>query len=356
MTAKPRAVEADLGQPVRLLRGQELQVRDTGLVLRKVALSRRDPASGFEGLGDEYTLTLEVLTAEGSKRRSFSWREADEGEVRASWLVGDFEIAVDDHQVFTVTRLDEPEVEPVEAPAVPSRPPPPAGLSLPPAARLPSSEPGPAAPGAPIQSLASAEASERELVRVRKRHKKRRRSRFQKLLDRIGETLKAIFFPRQPVKSGVFGGHSHHHHGHRRRRDAGGDMDGRNLRFEQKIGWVWSLKVSKDGRTLGIMRGANPLALVGTVEDYLVAFGSPRPGCTLVLSNTATLRELPLDRELVRTLRSERAEEVLLTLDSSYPRHSPKGSGSLTVMTDERGQIVNANDVLGLAFDPAADR
>ena len=351
MTADRQLVEVELGQPIRLLRGQELRVREAGLGLRKVGLTRREPASGFEELGDEYTLTLEVSAADGVKRRSFSWREHDDGEVCAAWVVGNLEIAVDRHQVFTVTRREEP--------VAPPRPSPAAGLAAPHAGSLPAAQPLKDALGGPAQTTSAGAQAERDLVRTRRKRKKRRRSRLVKLFDRLREALKAIFFPPRTVKSSALGGHSQHRHSHkhrRRSRDAGGQMDGKNLRFEQKIGWVWSLRVSKDGRTIGVMRGANPLALVGTVEDYLVAFGDPRPGCALVLCNVSTLRELALDRELVRTLRSERAGEVLLSLDSSYPRHSPKESGSLTVMTDDRGQTVNSNDILASVFDPLAAR
>ena len=105
-------------------------------------------------------------------------------------------------------------------------------------------------------------------------------------------------------------------------------------------------------RTLGTMRGANPLALVALVEDYLVAFGTTRPGYSIVLGNARTRCEVSVDRDLVDALRSERAGEVLKSLDATYPRHTPSQSGSTTVMVDESGQSVNAIELLGKVFDP----
>ena len=82
------------------------------------------------------------------------------------------------------------------------------------------------------------------------------------------------------------------------------------------------------------------------------AFGDPRPDFTLVLGNARTGRHVTVDRALVDAIRSDRADEVLKSLDSSYPRHTPSRSGSTTVMVDESGLSVNAVELLGRVFDP----
>jgi hypothetical protein len=340
VTVDRQPLEVDLDQPFRLARGQELRVRATDLTLRKIGLTRQEPARGFEELGEEYTLTLEVRLADGAKRRSFSWREHDAGDVRASWAVGPLVIAVDRQHLFRVTRLAQPAGEPVTPPPAPT-----AGLT--------GSEAASAPPGQPASSSLAGPPGGRELVTVRRKRRKRRRSRVQKVLETVKEGLKAFFWPPRPVKV-LSSGHSKHRHGHRRRRSrpsSSGHSGVPRLSFEQKVGWSWSLEVREGERRIGVVHGANPFALMSMVEDYLVAFGAPRPGCSLLLRNVRTRRELTLDRAALHRLGSEHADELLRTLDSGYPRHSHRESGSTTVMTDENGQPVKADDLLARVFD-----
>jgi hypothetical protein len=327
--------------------GQQVQARGTDLVLRKLGLVRRDPTPGYEELGEEIILTLEARLGDGVKRRSFSWRDGDEGDLQGSWVLGALVVNFDRHQLFTVTaverlanRADEPRV-PDLAPV----PPTPVVVTTP-------------EPPRPLESRSSLPPPERDAggehdpVRVRRKRKKRRRRPLEKLLDSVTGFLKTLLAPSRPVVTAHPSTERTRHRRHRRSGSEGTPLATTKLTFEQKIGWYWSLTVVEGTRTLGTMRGANPLALVALVEDYLVAFGEPRPGCTLLLGNARTGRQVTVDRELVATLRSDRADGVLKSLDRSYPRHTPSRSGSTTVMVDDSGQSVNAVELLARVFDP----
>jgi hypothetical protein len=348
LTARGATLEVELGQPFRMAPGQQVAARGTELLLRKVGLVRREPAPGFESQGEEVILTLEARVGNAVKRRSFSWRVGDTGEnLQGSWAVGDLVVHFDPLQLFTITAA-----EPLGPHSVPPRPA---------AATAASPDPGDVplhAPPAPLQSVAPASlpepvlAEERQLVRVRRKRKKRRRHPLEKLLDRVMTLLRELLLPSRPMVTATASAERTHRRRRHRSSTEETPLPPNQLTFEQKIGWYWSLTVLAEGRTLGTMRGANPMALVALVEDYLVAFGDPRPGFTLVLGNARTGRHVTVDRALVDAIRSDRADEILKSLDSSYPRHTPSRSGSTTVMVDETGLSINAVELLGRVFDP----
>lgn len=351
MTALGTTLEVDLGQPFRMTPGQQIRARGTDLVLRKLGLVRRDPAPGYEDLGEEIILTLEARFGDGVKRRSFSWRDGDEGDLHGSWVLGALVVNFDRYQLFTVTAV-EPLAERADEPRVP--PPVPT-----PAPALPTLVDGPTPvqpellePHSPLPPTDPAAGGEHDQMRVRRKRKKRRRQPLEKLLDAVTGFLRGLLAPSRPVLTAHPSTERTRHRRHRRSSSEGTPLPTTTLTFEQKIGWYWSLTVLKGTQTIGTMRGANPLALVALVEDYLVAFGGPGPGYSVVLGNARTRREVTVDRELVSALRSDRAGEVLRSLDSSYPRHTPSRSGSTTVMVDDSGQSVNAVELLATVFDP----
>lgn|GEM_PF-3319064 len=347
LTARGAALEVDLGQPFRIAPGQEVRARGTELVLRKVGLVRREPAPGFEGHSEEVILTLEARVGDSVKRRSFGWRDGGGGDVKGSWALGELVVQFDRHQLFTVTIVESPGTLSASARAVLPLPvPPDPVVETHPARPLPSE---------PVASRPEPEPDpdrDRELVRVRRKRKKRRRHPLERLVDRVSAFLRRLLVPSQPVVT--VPAPTERTRRRKRRRSNGQEtpLPPNRLTFEQKIGWYWSLTVLEGSRTVGTMRGANPHALVALVEDYLVAFGSPRPGFSLVLGNARTGREITLDRALVGAIRSGNADEVLKSLDSSYPRHTPSRSGSTTVMVDENGHSVNAVELLARVFDP----
>lgn len=347
MTARGAALEVDLGQPFRMAPGQEVRARGTELVLRKVGLVRREPAPGFEEQGEEVILTLEARVGDSVKRRSFGWRDGDEGDVQGSWALGELVVQFDRHQLFTVTA-----VEPLDKRSAPTR----AATPLPtlpdPAGEPHRVQPLPSEPVASRPEPDPDHARDRELVRVRRKRKKRRRHPLEKLVDRVTAFLRRLLAPSRPVATASTPSEPTRRRKRRRSTSQETPLPPNKLTFEQKIGWYWSLTVLEGSRAVGTMRGANPLALVALVEDYLVAFGEPRPGYSLVLGNARTGREVTLDRALVDAIRSGDADEVLKSLDSSYPRHTPSRSGSTTVMVDESGHSLNAVELLARVFDP----
>jgi len=300
MTTPPYGLEVTLDQPFRLARGQEARLAGSDLSLRKVAFTRRVPPSGFEDRGDEVQLTLEIRQDGEPRRKTMSWWDNDEQDTTlVFWALGDLEVHAERSGMLRVISVAQPATPPLPS-SEPRRPPAPDHTDPAPDQRLPPTR-APLAPLPPAndESPEPGSAKAPNQARVRRRRKRRRRSWLRRvlgsMLSRNGSSSRtARTTPASPPPSA---------RNHRRRRKRSKTRSGAEperplhpakLRFEQKVGWRWYLRILQDDRTLGLMRGANPLALVATVEEYFVAFGGPRPGYTIVLT---TARPRPRDRD-----------------------------------------------------------
>jgi len=352
MSRQPYCLEVALGQRFRLAGGQEARVGGHDLTLRKIAFTRKESPPGFEENGDELRLTLEIRHAGESRQKALSWRESDGHEVvRVFWSLGDLEVQVEPSGMLRVVSVARE--EPTTHPSMERSTPEPHRQEVAPSGQLASGQ-----PLEPKAEDATGFARDRETPArgsVRRRRKRMRRSWLRRVTEVVlgrggGSSRKDEERPsRSPRK---------HRRGRGRSKSRPEDerpLHTSKLRFEQKVGWLWSLRILDGESTIGVMRGANPVALVAIVEDHMVAYGSPRPGFSAVLRSGRSGRQLILDRELVRELRSERAESILSSLDSHYRRRTPHESHSMTVMSDEHGQIVNTDEMLNQAFELLCD-
>ncbi len=120
--------------------------------------------------------------------------------------------------------------------------------------------------------------------------------------------------------------------------------------------WAWSVRVYGEDRLLGTMHAASPYALVGYLEEYYVNYGGPAPDFSLHLCCNLSGKKLKLDPRMIAKLGAddddESGRELLRTFDSHFDRHMEQfgSSSSVSVMTDELGNILNSKELLARVF------
>lgn len=131
---------------------------------------------------------------------------------------------------------------------------------------------------------------------------------------------------------------------------------GAGLRFKEEFRWAWALHAYKGEELLGVMQAASPLPLMFVVEDYVFGQGDPVPPYRAELVHARSGRRIGLDSRLMgRSGRPTSAEERLARIcaeDDSLFEHVSRhlDSTCVTVMVDERGEVVSSISVFGRVF------
>ena len=108
------------------------------------------------------------------------------------------------------------------------------------------------------------------------------------------------------------------------------------------------------------MQSANPFVLVGAVATFFERFGGCAPTWSVHLRCNSSGRRLKLESRVVARLVSGqqdgRALEVLRAVDEEIDRHLEEfaASSSITVMVNERREMISATALLRRAFDAQA--
>ncbi len=129
-----------------------------------------------------------------------------------------------------------------------------------------------------------------------------------------------------------------------------------DLSFNMESSWAWSIRVYGEDRLLGTMHAASPYALVGYLEEYFVDYGRPGPDYSLHLCCNLSGKKLKLGPSVVAKLGADGDDEsrrgLLQSFDRHFDRHMKQfgDSTSVSVMTDELGNILNSKQLLARVF------